>query len=626
MRASWSVLLAVLLGLGVTIPSALPELRAAGARARSDVMPLSRVRTGMKGYGLTVFQGTRPERFDVEVIDVLKGFLPKQDLILVKTRHPRLDVARVVAGMSGSPVFVDGKMIGAYAYGWTFSTESVAGLTPIENMLSDLDRPLPAEIYGWPLGLRTGNAPSRPSRSKADAPSSQTRYSGDINRYDLGQHAAQLRDQRQLGSEGQLAKPVMTPLLLGGLSPAALETAARLLSPLGFEPLQAGGGGGGEADAPTRYEDGGALGVQLIRGDVSAMGLGTVTRVEGDRLVAFGHPMMQSGVTALPTAIGRVAWFLASEMRSFKLGTPARPLGALVADRQASVVVSQSTQAKVIPVVLTIEGMDGSEVSTWKFEIAHEKFLTPVFLSMAIGSAIQSVAAEKRDVTWQLDSTLRIQGQPELTLQDFGVAVGGTPGPNEVLGWSLVEAVGAAMNNPWEPALIDGVTGRLKLRFAREVYRLRGAEVLQRQLAPGEPARVRLTLVPYEGVTRREVIAVPLPNYLAGERVALELVPGYAEELEQAPAENLAELLHNLDEPQYPPRSVVVRCAISGDTLAYHGRVAANLPAGVVDTLLSTSSTVTPRAYSGTLRTIHELPFYVIGREKVSVDIRPPLR
>ncbi len=179
---------------------------------------------------------------------------------------------------------------------------------------------------------------------------------------------------------------------------------------MGLEPLQAGGGGGVEAGAPTRFEDGGAIGVQLIRGDMSAMGLGTVTRVEGDKLVAFGHPMMQSGVTALPTAVGKVLWFLASDMRSFKIGMPVRPLGALVNDRLAAIVVSHSAQAPVIPVKLKIKGVKGAPHTDWNFEVAHEKFMTPAFMSVALGSALQATASERQDVSWNGQEHAQDQG------------------------------------------------------------------------------------------------------------------------------------------------------------------------------------------------------------------------
>src|SRR6185436_19254679 len=247
----------------------------------------------MKGYGLTVFEGTRPERFDVEVIDVLKNFRPRQDLILIKTKHPRLEVAKVVAGMSGSPIFLDNKMIGAYAYGWSFGSEPVAGVTPIDNMLEELQRPLPDQIFGWPLKPGGKASPAHGPQAMNDA----GRFRG--ARYDLKEHAHALA-QRSAPAGAITAAPVATPLLVGGMTNGAIALTRDLLSPLGIEPLQAGGGGAQDPSAPTRYENGGAIGVQLIRGDMSAMGLGTVTRVEGDKLVAFGHPMMEAGVTSLP--------------------------------------------------------------------------------------------------------------------------------------------------------------------------------------------------------------------------------------------------------------------------------------------------------------------------------------
>ena len=143
MSKTFLIPVAALFGLLASIPPTLTSARAEGKAMRPDIMPVSEIKRGMKGYGLTVFEGTEPGRFDVEVIDVLHNFRPQQELILVKTHHPRLEVAKVVAGMSGSPIFINGKMVGAYAYGWTFGREPVAGVTPIRSMLDDLERPLP---------------------------------------------------------------------------------------------------------------------------------------------------------------------------------------------------------------------------------------------------------------------------------------------------------------------------------------------------------------------------------------------------------------------------------------------------------------------------------------------------
>jgi hypothetical protein len=605
------------LGLLASVPLGLKSARAGGATARSDTMQVDQIKRGMKGYGLTVFEGTRPERFDVEVIDVLKNFRPRQDLILVKTKHPRLEVAKVVAGMSGSPIYLENKMIGAYAYGWSFGSEPVAGVTPIDNMLEDLVRPLPDKIFGWPLAPVKGGADAGP-RAANDA----GRFRG--VRYDLNEHASALARLRTPPG-AVAAMPVATPLLVGGMTNGAISLARDLLAPLGMEPLQAGGGGGQDPSAPKRFEDGGAVGVQLIRGDMSAMGLGTVTRVEGDKLVAFGHPMMEAGVTALPTSIGKVLWFLASDQRSFKIGMGVRDVGALIQDRQASIVVSHSAQAPVVPLKVSIKGMPGLPASNWSFEIAHEKFMTPSFMAVAVGSALQAVANERQDVSWTASSKLKIKGYGEIQFEDYGVAIGGTPEAGEFARSNLVRAVGAVLNNPWQPAFIEGVEMNIELHYAREILRLRGAELLEPEIDAGKPARIRVTLVPYTGPEQTRVISVNLPSYLAGQTVTLDVAPGYVEEREVAAPDSLKEMIQNFVSPVYPPKSLVVSFD-TGSGLAFRGRVARNLPPGAVDAIRPTTSSIGPDAVESSVRQVTPIGQFVVGRDRVSVSIRPVLR
>ena len=618
MRHTSSLLALAALGLLASLPG-LKSAQAGAATARPDTMPVSQIHRGMKGYGLTVFEGTRPERFDVEVIDVLKNFRPRQDLILVKTKHPRLEVAKVVAGMSGSPIYLENKMIGAYAYGWSFGSEPVAGVTPIDNMIDDLQRPLPDKIFGWPLKTAAG---SSGKAGGAHALNDASRFRG--ARYDLQQHASALA-QRHAPAGAVTAMPVATPLLVGGMSNGAIALARDLLSPLGIEPLQAGGGGTQDPAAPKRYEDGGAIGVQLIRGDMSAMGLGTVTRVEGDKLVAFGHPMMEAGVTSLPTCIGKVLWFLASDQRSFKIGMGVRDVGALIQDRQASITISHSAQAPTVPLKLSIKGMPGLPSSNWSFEIAHEKFMTPSFMAVAIGSAMQAVANERQDVSWTAVSKLKIKGYGEIRLEDYGVAMGGTPEAGEFARSNLVRAVGSVLNNPWQPAFIESAEIEVELHYARDILRLRGAELLESEIDAGKPARVRVTLVPYSGPEQTRVLSVDLPSYLAGQTVSLDITPGYAEEREVSAPDSLKDMISNFVSPIYPPKSLVVSYD-SGSGLAFRGRVAKNLPPGAVDAIRPTTSSIGPDSVESSVRAVTSVGQFVVGRDRVSVTIRPALR
>ncbi len=628
MRFSTLLFGAALAGLLAALPAGVRLANAERAVSkRPDVMPLKDVKPGMKGYGLTVFEGTKPERFDIEVIGVLENFRPRQDLILIKTMHPRLDITKVVAGMSGSPIYIDGKMIGAYAYGWTFGREPVAGVTPIANMLSDLDRPLPKTLDGWPLQPLPKPAGGQ---ARGTTSSAKNRFAGSLSDYDLRAHAAQIAKSKSSVSSISAAPvaPVATPLLVGGLTAGSIGVAKELFEPLGFQPLQAGGGGGKvEPGAPSAYVDGGSIGVQLIRGDMNAMGLGTVTRVEGDKLIGFGHPMMQGGVTALPTAIGRVLWFLASDMRSFKIGVPARPLGALVNDRLASIVVSTAVTPPIIPVSMKIRGIPGSEGETWNFEIAHEKFMTPAFMAIALGNALQASASERQDVSWSAKSKLKIKDYGVIDLEDFGVAVGGTPEAEEFVRSNLVRALGTLMNNPWRPVLVESASMDVELRYGREILRLRGAELLDPEVEAGQSARVRLTLVPYaDEKAFTKVISVPMPAHLAGKTVELEISPGYTEEREMADPDSLSELVSNLEDTTYPAKSIVVSYKTGESGVTFRGHVAKHLPPGALDLLTSSTSSISPEAFSSVRRHVVPITQFMTGTDRVSVVVKPVLK
>ncbi|HSC89501.1 MAG TPA: SpoIVB peptidase S55 domain-containing protein [Polyangiaceae bacterium] len=615
MRASLLAPLSVLLGLLVALPALSPSARADGRASRPDVISVSEIRKGMTGYGLTVFEGTKPEKFDVEVIDVLENFRPRQELVLVKTKHPRLEVAKIVAGMSGSPIYLNGKMIGAYAYGWSFGVEPVAGVTPIRVMLDDLERPLPKTLHGLPLA-------SLPPRSRA---TETGRFEGAD--YDVRAHA-QARASQMARIDQPGAVPLATPLLLGGVTPGVLQVARQLLEPLGLEPQQGGGGSSKKAPAASErhYVDGGAIGVDLVRGDLSAMGLGTVTRVEGKRLVAFGHPMMGVGVTSLPTSEARVLWFMASAQRSFKMGEGLGPLGALVNDRQSSIVVDEAVEPPTVPVSLHIEGEPGAPFKDWNFQVAHDEFLTPAFLAMAIGAGLETTAAERRDVTWHMESKLTIAGRPPVTIQDYGSAPTGSPQTGEVMQSSLVKGVGAVFNNPWEPARIERVDVRVSLTFGREIASLRGVDLLTPVIDAGGAARLRVTLEPFAGPAQTRVIEVPIPRNLAGGRVRLQLRPGYTISLPRPAPESLDDLVGNLSEPTLALRSLVVSFESGEGGASHRGSVAEKLPPAALDRLTTASSSIAPAQYRVEQHHVTTLPFYLVGSDSVDVEVRPALR
>ena len=595
-----------------------------------DTMPVSEVKPGMKGYGLTVFSGTTPEKFDVEVISVQKNFRPFQDLILIKTpNHPRLEAARTVAGMSGSPIYLNGKMIGAYAYGWLFGVEPIAGVTPIRSMLDELARPLPKAI----LALRGANPLATGNPSPTNRPEKHARaFVGAPDGYDLRAHATQLAT----ASSDALAAPsgtslsrASTPILFGGLSNVSMRIAQDTLGPMGLEPLQGSSGSSMKpaADAPTKFVDGGAIGVELMRGDTSAMGLGTVTRVVGDKLVAFGHPMLGGGIESLPTAVARVHWILASHNRSFKIGEAVRSVGALVNDRQAAIVVDSNAKAPVFPIHVSINApASGTPHPTWDMEVTHDVFLAPMFAAMAIGNAFEATSAERNDATFRATSKVKLAKWGTFTVTDFGSGNGNPVSADDFMRGRLVRALGTLLNNPWEPITIESIDTNVNVTAEREVFTLRGAKVLEPEINAGEKVRIQLDLQRFMGARETRVIEVAVPAELAGRDVDIDLMPGYEAERPLPSPEGVAELVANLPNQTFDPESIVAAFKLRENGAAYHGKIASRLPAGAIDTLRSSVDSDMPEMFVAQVQTAIPLGRFLVGRDSVRVKIRSVLR
>ncbi len=614
-------------GLGLTLPLARGDQKPA-------TISVDEIKDGMKGYGLTVFKGTEPERFDVEVVGVLRNFRPSQDLILVKTPHPRLNVTKNVKGMSGSPIYLDGRLAGAYAYSWAaFQVEPVAGVTPIAPMLAEMRRPIPPGF--WPLEGQAplpGAAPAVKLGKKhamTDAPKdSLTAFHGTPGQYDLEEHTSQVASRVAMGRDP--SSPLVraaTPLMLGGVTDRSIALVRKLFGPVGLEPIQAGAGGAhDDPSAPKHYTNGGGVGVQMARGDVSLMGLGTVTHVEGTKLCGFGHPMMEAGVTAMPTAIGRVHWIFASDQHSSKIGEAARPLGALVQDRQSAIVVDETQRAPIFPLSLELRGAEGIPKKSWNVEIAEERFMSAGLVATVIGSVIDASVNEKRDVTWKLLSKLSVRGHGTVELEDFGVASGGMPDAGDIARAKIARAVGEVLNNPWENTHIEKIESVLTVDYTRELYKLRGVDVLEPVVDAGSVARLRVHLVPFAGPETTKVVEIRLPDEFYNRDVELEVVPGYQVVPELPAPQSLADLLASSTRQSVLPRSLVVQYRARSQGVAYKGHVADRLPSFALDALRPASTDVVPDAFGSYGRVVVPIERYVDGTDRAKVRVRMPVR
>lgn len=541
---------------------------AASTAAAQGVMPLSEVRAGMRGHGLTVFQGTEPERFDVEVIGVLHQFLPRQDLILIRMDHPLLRRSGTVGGMSGSPIYVEGRLIGALAYGWQFALDPIAGVTPIETMLEELNRPLRPEppLLGPPLPARAARG-GEPAASALDALGPRPSF---------WQHFS--------GSEGPV--PAATPLLLGGFSARVRQVVTELLDDFGMIPVEAGGSGTALGRAgPTPFAPGAAIGVQLLRGDLSATGIGTVTAVRGNHVLAFGHPMFGYGQQHYPVTTARIITILSSAMRSFKLGEPVATAGALIQDRQPCIIADTAREGPMTALEVRVHDRTSNRRDRFALEVVRERFLLPVFSMGSVAAALERFASDRTDLTVQMRGELQLAGRGTITLEDQAFTTRGTNDSGTLLGMRPLEALADIVNNPFEPAQVERVAIDVSFDFRRDAAEIIGAYVADEELRPGSRVPVTVVLRPFDAPEEVRLVQVELPSSTAGQEVELVITGGAAAAPPLPEPQSLDDLLRNLRRQSFPSTSLVVTLKRRAPGVSLRGHVAQNLPPGALDAL-----------------------------------------
>jgi len=378
--------------LSVTLAFALSF--ASLALAAPDIFPLKDVRAGQHGIGRTVFSGTKVEDFQVEVLGVLENLGPRQSIILARLSGGPLANTGVMQGMSGSPVYIDGKLLGAVALRFPLSKEAIAGIRPIEDML---------------------HVNPQPPRNIAAATPRRAFIAGD----------ARLED-------------IATPVSFTGFTPAALEHFAPQLRQLGLDPRQGVSGGGNIPDRlgdPRQLEPGSMISVQLISGDMTVGADGTVTAIDGDRIYAFGHRFLDEGTTDLPFARAEVLALMPNLSSSFKISMAREWMGSITSDRETAVSGLTGRQANLIPVQIRV----GS--NTYRMRLVQDRVMTPLLMQMAVFSAIDSTERSVGGQTYSVRGQLDFEGGPvrvdDVYSGDVGVAVIASAGIGSPIAFAL---------------------------------------------------------------------------------------------------------------------------------------------------------------------------------------------
>ncbi|MFW5920882.1 MAG: hypothetical protein ACOCUS_03500 [Polyangiales bacterium] len=587
----------------------------------------------MKGYGLSVFRGTEPERFEVEVIDVLHDFRPDQDLILIRTEHPVLETALTVAGMSGSPIYLDGgRLAGAYAYGWPFGKEPVVGATPIDKMLEEMRRPVLPDLFpgSEPLPVQRQQRASHgntressdrsprlaglaPYRGEGELPSATTAFDQHAER--VGVHRGAHRPRG--------AEPASTPVMLGGFTDSTAAWLGDKLEPYGLVTLQTGGTGRNPdaADAPAGFVDGGPVGVQLIRGDVNATAIGTVTHVRGNKLVAFGHPMMNGGQLGLPTATAKVLHVLASQNRSFKIAEAIEPKGAMVHDRQSTIVVDDQLRARTIPVKIRVHGVEGAPKTEWDIEVASHRVLSPTLTFAALANAVKATTSDQTDVVFRAKSRVEMEGQPPVEVEDRGFMPTGIADARALGQLRAFPLMEVAFGNPFEETYVTRVDIDLHVRFARDVYRVVEAAVHSSEVDPGSTVDVYVTLQRLDEQPRVRVVPVRIPERAAGEEIELTVQPGDSVDIETPQPENVEDLVEMVKD-QMPATSLVASLELPTRGLSFRGQVVRALPGSALDALQLANDSGSGQPFETQVRQELDIDEVLVGDADLDLQVR----
>ncbi len=599
----------------------------------TPIIPVREVRAGMTGYGLTVFKGTHPERFAVRVIGVLRNFLPQLDLILIDSDDPRLLHSGIAAGMSGSPIYIEGKLAGALAYGWQFGKDPVAGVTPIERMLSDMRRPLRGQPAA-PLIAADGPAADWPPGAGAE----RERFVAPLPRRELlralagGEAPAATLDSalHRLTPASLLPEPRLVrasvPLSVAGLSERALDGLREALSPYQVRPLQAGGAGVSNAKGPDRFEPGGSLGVQLIRGDISATGVGTVTYVDGEKVMGFGHPMLGdggAGEVLFPIATAEVVTILSSLSSSFKMATPLTTLGSLLLDRETGVVGEVHKQAPMVPVQVTVQ-IPGQSDRVFSTEVASHRFLTPLLAASVASSSIQSAAPDVSDVTVRVQSRLGLRGFAPLLQTDTLYSPGGVT-PRLLQSSSGMRHLPELLFNPFGPTRVERLDLTVAVEYKSEVAEIIGLSLVSDELEPDTRPSLYVTLRPYSGAPQVRAVPFEVPRGLAGQTLKIEASAGHLVKPEIAPPESLTDLVENLRKG-YAARQLVVTLTTTEEGVSHRGRLIPSLPASVIATLRPGSTTRRGEVYKRLTRFAVDVGTVLVGTKELTVQVKDDSR
>ncbi|HSD91288.1 MAG TPA: SpoIVB peptidase S55 domain-containing protein [Kofleriaceae bacterium] len=598
------------------------------AFASPDTYPLEKVKRGQTGYGLTTMAGTKPERFTFEVVSVVHNFLPKQDIILVKSDDKKLEVTGFWQGMSGSPLYIEDKMVCAFSYGFRFNKVSLGGCTPIDYMKKEGATPRRAPTLtakaGGPKVVQQPAATMSDWKRLAPTVDPQAALDSLGPKHKSWLLSAPLPAPIDKPSETDIgAMTASVPLSVSGFSAPAFAQLEKMFGESNIVPVRAGGSGGSANNepGPTKFEMGGSIAVELIRGDMSAAATGTVSYVDGNNVLAFGHPMFQTGETYAPVATSYVHTVVPSAQSAFVLASPIKEIGSLTQDRQAAIAADTNLRTPAIPVSITVTTAAGkrTEKGTFNVEVMDNKFLTPSITGAALMNAIQYYLPDRDDVTARVESSVKVKGAQPIEFVDYLYA---NDGAGSVMGAVRgLRVLVPLMLNPFAPVTVERVDINVDLKFEANYGDIKEVKVPATDLIAGQRNTVQVLMSTWDGKDILEDVPVDVPKDLAGNIVQLEVTAGDSAKLDAAPPVDLPSLMAAFRK-LLPGNVWAVTLYPADEGVSLEGKLVRDLPASAQDKLHPQTHTQRAASYKPLIRTLAPAKRVVNGSTSMLVRVR----
>jgi hypothetical protein len=494
----------------IAVLLALVFLAAAGLPAQSRNFPIDELKPGMVATGRTVFEGDRLDEFQAHILGVLRNVIgPKRDLILARLEGGPLAKTGVIAGMSGSPVYIDGRLVGAVSYSLgSFQTEPIAGITPIEEMIeaatlpsprrqvARVDLPMPLTPEGLRTSLKQAFAWMRPF---ADSPS-------DVQVFG---------DSSLNAGMGTLLRPIATPLTMSGFDPEVAAPIVAAFRDQGFVPMMAAGGG----QASTRQistrstteplRPGDAIGVSLMSGDLELGATGTVTHVDGNRVYAFGHPFYGLGPTQFPMTRAYVYAVLPSLQNSMKIASTGEVIGTIQQDRAVAIAGTLGTMPQLIPIKLTLKSDRANTRKTFEMKMVSDQLLTPLLAYTSILNVLQSEARQNGAASFTVKGAATVKKYGQVSFDDLFTGDQGSAAASA----SVVAPINFLLRNAFEDIELEGLDLEIDASEQPKSAIIERAWVDTARVKAGSTVDLKVLLRTYRGeeVTKSVPVQIP-PN------------------------------------------------------------------------------------------------------------------